>query len=56
MKFLKPARIGDTVTTIVNVIEKNNDKRIMKLSTVCINQYSEAILTGTALIQVMQLD
>ncbi len=56
MKFLKPARINDTITTRVKVIEKDDNKRRVRLSTDCMNQYGDTILSGTALIQIMLLE
>ena len=56
MKFWKPVRIGDTITTKVTVIEKNDGKRRINLSTECKNQSDETILTRNAVIQLMHLE
>lgn len=48
LKFLKPVRFGDTITAIVEVIEKIDEKNILKLNTKCINQYDEEVITGIA--------
>lgn len=48
LKFLKPVKFGDTITAIVEVIEKNEDKNILKLKTKCVNQHNEDVITGVA--------
>lgn len=54
--FWNPVRIGDAITTKVEVIETHDEKRRVMLSTVCVNQRGETILTGKALVKVMQID
>ncbi|NPV92343.1 MAG: MaoC family dehydratase [Firmicutes bacterium] len=48
-KFLKPVFIGDTITAIVTVIEKDEDKNRVRLRTYCVNQRKEITLDGEAL-------
>ena len=48
IKFLKPVRIGDTITSTVTVIEIRKEKKIAKLETVCTNQNGETVVTGVA--------
>jgi len=48
LKFLKPVKFGDTIIAIVEVIEKNEAKNILKLNTKCINQHNEDVITGVA--------
>lgn len=48
LKFLKPVKFGDTIIAIVEVIEKNETKNILKLNTKCINQHNEEVITGIA--------
>lgn len=48
LKFTAPVRFGDTIKAEVEVIEKNEDKNIIKLKTTCINQDGKAVLTGIA--------
>ena len=48
LKFLKPVKFGDTIIAIVEVIEKNEAKNILKLNTKCINQHNEKVITGVA--------
>ncbi len=47
-RFLQPVAPGDTVTATVTVREKQADRRIVRLDTVCTNQKGEQVLTGTA--------
>lgn len=48
LSFLKAVKFGDTINAIVEVIEKNEDKNILKLKTKCINQNNEEVITGIA--------
>ncbi|MBM7560893.1 MaoC family dehydratase [Fusibacter tunisiensis] len=48
LRFLKPVKFGDTINAIVEVIEKNEEKNILKLKTKCINQNNEEVITGVA--------
>jgi 3-hydroxybutyryl-CoA dehydratase len=50
LKFLAPVRIGDTVTATVEVIEKIEEKKRVRLKTSCANQDGVAILDGEALV------
>ena len=47
-RFLKPVRIGDTITTTVEVIAYRPDKRIITLKTDCFNQEGVQVLEGEA--------
>ena len=48
LKFTKPVRFGDTVTATATVIEKNEEKNILKLETVATNQKGEVVIKGVA--------
>lgn len=48
LRFLKPVKFEDTITAIVEVIEKNQKKNILKLKTKCINQDNDEVITGVA--------
>lgn len=48
LRFTAPVRIGDTVTTRVEVTELNLPKRRVKLSTVCRNQKGDVVVDGEA--------
>ncbi|NLA12277.1 MAG: MaoC family dehydratase [Firmicutes bacterium] len=46
LKFIKPVYIGDTVTASAKIIEKLDDKRMILLETVCVNQNDEPVIVG----------
>lgn len=48
LKFTKPVRFGDTVTATATVVEKNEEKNIIKLETVCTNQNGDVVIKGMA--------
>jgi 3-hydroxybutyryl-CoA dehydratase len=48
IKFLAPARLGDTITARVEVIEVIPEKNRVKLRTTCTNQNGEVVVDGTA--------
>ncbi len=48
LKFLKPVKPGDTITTRVEVQEVIRERNRIRLSTVCTNQSGEQVLTGEA--------
>ena len=48
LDFLAPVRIGDTVTATVEVIEKMEDKKRVRLRTTCVNQEGTRVLDGEA--------
>ena len=48
LKFTKPVRIGDTITATATVIEKLDEKNIIKLETVCTNQNGDVVTKGVA--------
>ncbi|CAN2039423.1 (R)-specific enoyl-CoA hydratase [Candidatus Magnetomoraceae bacterium gMMP-15] len=50
LKFLAPARIGDTITAKIEVIEVITEKNIIKLRTTCANQDGTLVVDGEALI------
>lgn len=51
LKFTVPVRIGDTVTAIVEVIGRKEDKRRLTLKTTCFNQLGEIVIEGEALVK-----
>lgn len=52
VKFLKPVKIGDTVTAEVTVEEViNPEKRILRLLTEAYNQKNEKVITGYAVVK-----
>jgi 3-hydroxybutyryl-CoA dehydratase len=50
LDFLAPVRIGDTVTATVEVVEKMEDKKRVRLKTTCVNQEGTTVLDGEALV------
>ena len=52
LKFVKPVFLGDTVTARVTVIGIRDDKPIVTLETVCVNQHDETVLKGEASVMV----
>ena len=52
--FKRPVRIGDTITTLVEVIKKNDEKKRLTLKTNCVNQEEEIVVTGEALVMLVE--
>jgi 3-hydroxybutyryl-CoA dehydratase len=52
LRFTKPVRIGDTVTTKVEVLEVIATKRRVRLATTCRNQNGETVVEGEAVVMV----
>jgi hypothetical protein len=48
LKFIKPVKFGDTITTRVTVTEVLPERNRIRLLTVCRNQRDEEVLTGEA--------
>ncbi|MBB6445302.1 MaoC family dehydratase [Bacillus benzoevorans] len=49
-KFTAPVKIGDTVKAVVEVIEKRDDKKLIKLKTQVFNQHKVLAVDGEALV------
>ncbi|MFW9844347.1 MAG: MaoC family dehydratase [Candidatus Thorarchaeota archaeon] len=56
MRFLAPVRIGDTITTRVEVINLNDEKKRITLRTTCTNQDGTLVLDGEALVAMMKVE
>ena len=52
LKFVKPVLPGDSVTARVTVTGIRDDKPIITLETVCVNQHNEPVLKGEATVLV----
>jgi 3-hydroxybutyryl-CoA dehydratase len=52
VKFLKPVRVGDSITATVEVMEKNDDKGILKIKTACTNQNGDTVVDGEARVKI----
>jgi len=50
LRFLKPVKMGDTITARVEVVEIMLEKNRVRLQTTCINQHGESVLAGEALV------
>jgi 3-hydroxybutyryl-CoA dehydratase len=50
LRFLAPVRIGDTVTARVELVEKIDDKKRVRLATTCRNQEGTQLISGEALV------
>ncbi len=46
VKFLKPVRIGDTITATVEVVQTRPEKGIVTLKNTCVNQAGETVVDG----------
>jgi len=51
VKFLKPVRIGDTITAIAEVTETRPDKGIVTLKNSCVNQNGELVVDGESAVR-----
>jgi 3-hydroxybutyryl-CoA dehydratase len=54
IKFVKPVRIGDTITATAEVIEKIEGKNRIVMSTIIRNQRDEVVIDGKAVAMVMR--
>ena len=52
LQFVAPVYLGDTVTARVTVTRVREDKPIVMLETVCINQRDETLIKGEAVVLV----
>jgi 3-hydroxybutyryl-CoA dehydratase len=50
LKFLKPVKLGDSISARVEVVEVNRAKNRIRLRTSCVNQRDEEVLVGEALV------
>ena len=53
-KFLKPVKIGDTITADAEVIAVRKDKGIVTLKDVCTNQNGEVIVEGESSVRLFE--
>ncbi len=54
LRFLKPVRIGDTITASAEVLEKRDDKRILTLRTWVTNQDGVDVIDGKAVVMLLK--
>ncbi|MBI4561916.1 MAG: MaoC family dehydratase [Candidatus Rokubacteria bacterium] len=48
LRFLRPVRVGDTITARVEVADILRERNRVRLKTTCVNQRGEEVLTGDA--------
>ena len=53
-RFLKPVRIGDSITAIAEVIDTRREKGIVTLKNICINQDGEAVVEGETTVRLFE--
>jgi 3-hydroxybutyryl-CoA dehydratase len=51
LKFMAPVMIGDTITVMVTVTGKRDEKRIITLRTTACNQRGEIVIDGNAVLK-----
>ena len=51
LTFVAPVMFGDTITVVVTVTGKRDEKRIIKLRTAAYNQRAEMVLDGNAVVK-----
>ena len=53
-RFLKPVRIGDSITAIAEVIDTRREKGIVTLKNTCTNQDGEAVVEGETTVRLFE--
>ena len=53
-RFLKPVRIGDTITALAEATEVRKDKGIVTLKNTCTNQNGEVIVEGETVVRLFE--
>jgi len=56
LNFLKPVRAGDRIEATVEVVEKMEGRRRLRLRTVCKNQRGEVIIDGEAKVKILEAE
>ena len=56
LEFLRPVRVGDTITVQAQVISKNDKSNTIELNTEIINQNKQVVTTGISKIKVIPLE
>ena len=54
LRFVKPVRIGDTITAVAELVEKKEEKRHVTVKTTCYNQNGEVVLEGIGKHKILQ--
>ena len=53
-RFLKPIRIGDTITAVAEVVDTRKDKGIVTLKNTCTNQNGEVTVEGETVVRLYE--
>ena len=53
-KFLKPVRIGDTITAAAEVTAARREKGIVTLKNTCTNQNGEVVVEGETMVRLLE--
>ena len=56
LRFVRPAKIGDTITTRVEIVERIATKRYVRVATTCHNQVGKLVLDGEAVVLIPRED
>lgn len=56
LAFLRPVYLGDTIEVHVTVTQYRSDKQILTLSTDCVNQHAEKVISGEAVCLVADVE
>ncbi len=56
LSFLKPVRAGDRIEATAEVVEKIEERRRLRLRTVCKNQKGEVIVDGEAKVKILEAE
>lgn len=51
LKFLAPVYFGDDITAQVEIIELRPEKKVVRLSTTCVNQDGKTVISGVATVK-----
>ena len=51
LRFTAPVYLGDDITAEVEIAELREDKKIVKLNTICYNQDGQKVITGMATVK-----
>ena len=54
LDFLRPVRVGDTITINAEVLSKNEKARSIELKTEILNQHKQVVTTGVAKVKVIE--
>jgi 3-hydroxybutyryl-CoA dehydratase len=46
VRFRKPVYIGDTITATSTIVEKLEEKHMVRMETKCVNQKGETVIIG----------